>query len=573
VVDVQVSDLFLDTDDPAETGYHYVWGETSVGEQLEKRLARSEDLETWFDATGYDWSPEARKAVKDALEPRPDRTDEDIIDVGLTLDDMRDKAVASLVRHNSPPVFFRRGGLVTEITYNEDHFPSIGMVSGPRMRERLAEVAYWEDAKGKRVKPPADLPPVLLATPELHLPPLDMLVEVPVMSRTGHISTRRGYDSGSETFFAPSVRLGRLTVSAYPSRDEVRAALKLLQQLVGDFPFRTRADKVNWLGLMLTPILRPIIQGPVPMAGIRAARAGSGKTLLVQATQHVLMGHTAGFTGIGRDSDEAEKRITAKLLAGGQFVVLDNVKNTLDLGPLEAALTEPTWEGRIITTSKWVTLKNRATWIATGNGLTLGEEMARRVYMIELESKLERPADRPPSAFRHHPLIPWVMAERPRLLSAVLTIVSAWAASGMHLTEGQSLGSFEEWAGVVGSVLRFAGLSEFLANEGRKREVAEDDTPINRETLLLRMREAAGDADFTLRELHQQEANNPDLAAAAAPFLGGVRWEDDAAVTKLGNELRPVVDGVYGGLTLIRQGKNSRRGGRLFRIVQPNGTV
>lgn len=220
-------------------------------------------------------------------------------------------------------------------------------------------------AGGPRVlllaKPPGDLPAVLLSTPELHLPPLDMLVEVPVISRTGRISTKRGYDYGSETYFGPSVPLGRLTIPGRPTQADVHRALELLKELVADFPFRTRADKINWLGLMLTPILRPIIEEPVPMAGIRAARAGSGKTLLVQATQHLLMGHTAGFTAIGRDSDEAEKRITAKLLAGGQFVVLDNVKHTLDLGPLEAALTEPNWEGRIITTSKWVTLKNRAT--------------------------------------------------------------------------------------------------------------------------------------------------------------------------------------------------------------------
>jgi hypothetical protein len=193
--------------------------------------------------------------------------------------------------------------------------------------------------------------------------------------------------------------------------------------------------------------------------------------------------------------------------------------------------------------------------------------------MIELESKLEHPADRPPSAFRHHPLIAWVMAERPRLLSAALTLVSAWAAGGMRLTDGQSLGSFEEWAGVVGSVLRFAGLSDFLGNERRKREVAEDDTPINRETLLLRMREAAGDADFTLRELHEQQANNPDLAAAAAPFLDGVRWEDDAAVTKLWLRTKA------GGRWCLRRadahpaGKELPPGGRPFRIVQPNATV
>ena len=193
--------------------------------------------------------------------------------------------------------------------------------------------------------------------------------------------------------------------------------------------------------------------------------------------------------------------------------------------------------------------------------------MARRVYMIELDSKLERPADRPAKDFKHHPLVPWVMAERPRLLSAVPTLVAAWAADGMRLTEGPSLGSFEQWAGTVGSVLRFAGLTDFLANETRKREVAEDDTPINRETLLLRMKEAAGDGDFTLRELHGNDVSG-EFISAVTPFLEGVRWEDDAAVVKLGTELRPVVDGVYGGLKLIREGKNSRRGGRLFRIVE-----
>jgi hypothetical protein len=168
LVDASVSDLILESDDPAEIGYWYVWAETSDGDVSEMLLTRGEDLEMWFDETGCDWSSEARKAVKEVVEPRPDRNDDDVISIGLPLDDMRDQAVASLARQNSPPVLFRRGGLVTEIAYNENRIPSVRELSTPRMRERLAEVAHWVNGRGEHVKPPGDLPPILLSTPELH---------------------------------------------------------------------------------------------------------------------------------------------------------------------------------------------------------------------------------------------------------------------------------------------------------------------------------------------------------------------------------------------------------------------
>jgi hypothetical protein len=48
------------------------------------------------------------------------------------------------------------------------------------------------------------------------------------------------------------------------------------------------------------------------------------------------------------------------------------------------------------------------------------------------------------------------------------------------------LSSFESWSAAVGSVLRFAGLTDFLGNEDRKRDLAEDDSNLEREILLTR---------------------------------------------------------------------------------------
>ena len=78
------------------------------------------------------------------------------------------------------------------------------------------------------------------------------------------------------------------------------------------------------------------------------------------------------------------------------------------------------WEGRVITTSKYPSLPIRCTWVATGNNLTLSDEIARRTFMIELASTVERPDLRPPGSFRHADLLGWVRENRAHLLTSAL---------------------------------------------------------------------------------------------------------------------------------------------------------
>lgn len=262
------------------------------------------------------------------------------------------------------------------------------------------------------------------------------------------------------------------------------------------------------------------------------------------------------------------------LQAGRQFVVLDNVKATVEGAMLEMALTSGYIEGRLIGTSRWVNLENNAVWIATGNGLTLGAETSRRSVLIELETELSRPEDRPAGEFLHADLLGWVSTDRSNIVSAVLSIVSSWAADGMNTTPGPRIASFEGWSAVVGSVLRYAGFEAFLGNETRKRETAEDETMIDREILLLRLKdaqEAMGRQNWTIKEL-RADGNSKHLADAVAPFLSigsrTLKWEDDGATQALAASFRPVMDGVYGGLKLVLGGKHSgRRGGKIYRIV------
>ncbi len=551
----------------------YIWPSSNGLPLSELRLYRDQDIEQWFDDTGLIWPPEAKRELYEQL-PKNER-DRPIIPVGGELSTVRDRAIEALVVANDPPVFFRRGGLVTEIALNEKRVPSGRQVTAVRMRDRLGEVARWQAKDGRGgdyfTKPPADIASNLLETPGLVLPALDSIVEFPVMGHDGRISIRRGYDPSTATYFWPSIPLRSLHVdgpNGPPTKADTGRALSLIAEMLRDFEFASHADKTNVLALTLTPVLRPIIDGPVPLAGVRAVKAGTGKSLLVKAAFTLLTGREPAPTGLGRDEDEAEKRLTAALLAGGPFIFLDNVRTgtVLDSASLARALTAQVWEGRIITTSKYPSLPIRCTWVATGNNLTFSDEIARRTYMIELASSVERPDLRPAESFRQPNLLRWVRENRAQLLSALLVLARAWSAEGMKITDGPVLSSFEGWSRVIGSVLRFGGLTDFLGNEDRKRDVAEEESNLERQILLARVHEVVGDRPFTLKELHELTKGNDDVAFAVSPFMGSkTSWGDPEAVKQLGYAVRTFREGVYGGRKLVKVA--SGRDGAIYAVT------
>ena len=62
--------------------------------------------------------------------------------------------------------------------------------------------------------------------------------------------------------------------------DRGRAACDALRDPIGDFPFVDDASRANSLALMLTPILRQAIPGPVPLALIDKPKRGTGGVAL-----------------------------------------------------------------------------------------------------------------------------------------------------------------------------------------------------------------------------------------------------------------------------------------------------
>jgi len=87
--------------------------------------------------------------------------------------------------------------------------------------------------------------------------------------------------------------------------------------------------------------------------------------------------------------------------------------------------------------------------------------MARRLVRIRLDANLERPWQR--GGFRHPDLMVWIRANRARIVAACLTLCQAWIAAGKPRGT-KTIGSYENWAQVIGGVLETVGIPGFLGN-------------------------------------------------------------------------------------------------------------
>ena len=193
---------------------------------------------------------------------------------------------------------------------------------------------------------------------------------------------------------------------------------------------------------------------------------------MVDAVATILTGSGASVMTEGRDDDEWRKRVTAKLRQIPAILLIDNLRAKLDSSAVAAALTAPFWEDRILGVSEMARLPIRCLWIATGNNPEFSNEMARRLVRIRLDPHEERPWQR--TGFRHPDLMTWVRANRPRLVAACLTLCQAWIAAGKP-RGAHSIGSFENWAHVIGGVLDVAGIPGFLGNLDEMMEASDGE--------------------------------------------------------------------------------------------------
>jgi DNA polymerase-1 len=293
-------------------------------------------------------------------------------------------------------------------------------------------------------------------------PPVEGIVETPILRPDGSLLTQPGYDALTRLIYRPAPGVTFPPLTPDPTPEDIQRALALLEEAIGEFPYADDASKANALALLLTPIVRTAIAGPVPLALVDAPQAGTGKSLLTRVLALIATGRSAAIMTAPAGDEEFRKKITATLLSGTSLILLDNVEGPLLAGSLAAALTTDTWSDRILGQSAMVTLPQKVTWVATGNNLALAGDLARRCYWIRLDAQTSRPWQR--TGFRHPDLLGWVSAHRGELVTALLTLSHAWYVAGQPLAPTPTLGGFEAWTRTIGGILQYVGIPDFLGN-------------------------------------------------------------------------------------------------------------
>lgn len=444
-----------------------------------------------------------------------------------------------LLASNNTPWLFRSGGMPTWAVHDDDGLPMARPVTEERLRHMLAKLADWRRLarNGDLVPahPPTPLIKSLLATPDPGLPVLAGIVTTPVFGRNGALLTEPGYHPDARLLYQPTPCFAVPQVPERPSPAEIATARSLIvDDMLGEFPFTGHAERAHAVALMLLGFLRAMIDAPTPLHLIEKPTPGTGATLIVDAIATVLTGVSASVMTEGRDDEEWRKRLTAKLRQIPSIVLIDNLRHPLDSSALAAALTAPFWEDRILGASEMTRLPIRCVWIATGNNPEFSNEMARRIVRIRLDARVDQPWRR--EGFRHPDLMSWVRANRPRLVTACLTLCRAWLAAGRP-RGARMIGSYESWSRIMGGVLEVAGIEGFLANLDEMLAAADGEGAIWR-SFIGAWWDRFGTAEVGTGDLYE-------VALACEPPLPLGAGGDRSQRTRLGKALARMRDRVF----------------------------
>lgn len=410
----------------------------------------------------------------------------DILTGNRPLRAMREDALRVLLEENDPPVLFVRGDHIVRIAADDMGHPQVQVVGEARLSNRLSRVAnFGRIEKGGEFRhsyPPEQVIRDILAEDRWQFPKLTSITQTPFLRPDGTIHSTPGYDPATGIYYDPAGEVPEIPEN--PTQGEVQRAAELIEETIGDFPFDSPASRTNMFALLLTPVLRAAIPGPVPLAAIDKPQAGTGASLLAEIVGMVATGSPIKMNPAPSSEDEMQKLLTTLIGGGESIITFDNVVGEFASASVALALTAPVWRNRLLGANRDISAVQRATWIVTGNNLQIGGDLPRRTYLIRLDAKMSNPWERDPSRFRHPELMRWVSQNRGDLVAALLTLGRSWFVEGCpELETAPIVGGFEGWIRVVGGVIENAESEHFPSSAflGNRTEFHEKADPSAKE--------------------------------------------------------------------------------------------
>ncbi len=292
-------------------------------------------------------------------------------------------------------------------------------------------------------------------------PTLKATVEAPTLRPDGSILDKPGYDSQSGLFldtggveFPP--------IPEQPTADQVKAAFAILQEPLRDFQFKDDdSHKGLSLAVQLSAMLTATVRRSLPTApayGFDANAVSAGKTQMAQINAILGTGRRTGERPFTPDPDEQRKTLSAAFAAGDAVLLFDNVDMDITGGPLCSAIT-----GQQIKTRKLggnsaldqIEAPTCALVEFTGNKLTASGDMTDRLLICKLFIEKRFDAKR----FKYMPLDSYLLAHRPSLIAAALTVMRGYFATGCPEVKSRK-SRYPEWQRFASDPLVWLGLPD-----------------------------------------------------------------------------------------------------------------
>ena len=285
------------------------------------------------------------------------------------------------------------------------------------------------------------------------------------------------------------------------------------------------------------------------MSAFRAAKMGSGKSLLADVVALIATGRPAAVMSQGADENEDKKRMLPILAEGDPVAVIDNIERPFGSAALCSILTQSMWRDRILGKSQTMSLPTaNTTWLVTGNNIQFVGDITTRILVCDLDPRCERPEERRFDVNLHK----FIPEHRGQLVVAGLTVLRAFHVAGRPDMKLPVFGRFEEWADWIRSALVWLGLPDPC--ETRRR--LEDSDPVRQELrfLLEALRERFGTKRFSVADVLADA--EPTLRAAVGSVQNAAGSKRSAA--QIGMFFHRIQRRMEGGLRLVRRGS---RGG------------
>lgn len=382
-----------------------------------------------------------------------------------------------------------------------------------RVKTRSGDSGEKETYDEETTPTPATLAATLARKTWPGVPPLRGIVGAPVLRPDGTLLQRPGYDEATGLYLASRAPLD--PVPDAPTAEQVEQARHFIFGVfLRDFPWVADADRANYAGVLVTPILRRYLRVLTPFVVLTATMPASGKTILTSGPGMLYGQRVLTWT---HDDAELRKSITAVLADPVGTVIFDNLGEgaSIDSPVLARLITDRTWADRLLGGNRTASYANDRLWMATGNNLRLGGDMATRTVMVRLDPDMPHPEERGGFALPH--LDTWICdpVNQRRLLWHLLVLVVDWTRAGSPRRRGARMRQFTPWAEAVGGFLDHHGITGFLGNVADVREA--DDEDATWAAFLARWHSLYGTDRLTARELRRH---------AEPVFVAGVGEED-----------------------------------------------